>query len=128
MQDHPTVDELLGAVVGFLRDDVMVNTTGRINFHARVSANALDIIRRELQHEEEHLIAEWESLDQLLGAEECPEGLASWREATRRRNADLSARVRDGLADEDPMRSRVMAHLGMVVNNKLQVDAPNLAR
>ncbi|MBI5947719.1 MAG: hypothetical protein HY875_06250 [Chloroflexi bacterium] len=128
MQDHPTVDELLGAVVGFLRDDVMANTTGRINFHARVSANALDIIRRELQHEEEHLAAEWESLDALLGPDSRPGTVAEWREATRRRNADLAARIRDGLADEEPMRSRVMTHLGLVVNNKLKVDAPNLAR
>ncbi len=128
MQDHPTVDELLGAVAGFLRDDVMPNTTGRINFHARVSANALDIIRRELQHEEAHLVAEWESLDGLLGPEQRPETVAAWREATRRRNADLSARIRNGLADDEPTRSRVMAHLGMVVNNKLKVDGPNLAR
>ena len=106
----------------------MANTTGRINFHARVSANALDIIRRELQHEEEHLAAEWESLDRLLGAEQQPGTVAEWREATRRRNADLSARIRDGLADDEPMRSRVTAHLELVVNNKLKVDAPNLAR
>ncbi|HEU5296581.1 MAG TPA: DUF6285 domain-containing protein [Burkholderiaceae bacterium] len=47
MQDRPTPDELLEAVASFLRDHVMPASTGTVAFHARVAANALDIVRRE---------------------------------------------------------------------------------
>jgi aminoglycoside phosphotransferase (APT) family kinase protein len=47
--DMPGADELLTAVRDFLRDDVMSATSGRLNFLARVSGNALDIVLREWQ-------------------------------------------------------------------------------
>lgn len=50
MQDRPTIDELLEAVAGFLSDDVMPNTQGRLSFHARVAGNVLQMLRRELAH------------------------------------------------------------------------------
>jgi aminoglycoside phosphotransferase (APT) family kinase protein len=46
---RPTASELLDAVRGFLTDDVMAATTGQIAFHARVAANVLDIVARELE-------------------------------------------------------------------------------
>jgi hypothetical protein len=48
LHGRPTARELLDAVRGFLSDDVMVNTTGRLSFHARVAANMLAIVEREL--------------------------------------------------------------------------------
>jgi aminoglycoside phosphotransferase (APT) family kinase protein len=48
MHGRPTARELVDAVRGFLADDVMVNTTGRLSFHARVAANMLAIVEREL--------------------------------------------------------------------------------
>lgn len=126
MQDHPTIDELLGAVAGFLRDDVMPATQGRINFHARVSANVLDIIRRELQDQEGHADAEWRGLDAILGPMARPASFDATRGALERRNCDLAARIRDGLADDESRRSEVMAHLRAVVLNKLGVDSPAL--
>lgn len=45
---RPTVSELLDAVRGFLTDEVMVATSGQLAFHARVAANALAIVAREL--------------------------------------------------------------------------------
>jgi len=48
MQDHPTPDELLDAVASFLREQVVPSTTGTAAYHARVAANALDIVRRQL--------------------------------------------------------------------------------
>lgn len=48
LHGRPTVRELLEAVRGYLTDDVMANTTGRLSFHARVAANVVAIIEREL--------------------------------------------------------------------------------
>jgi len=48
LHGRPTAREMLDAVRGFLTEDVMPNTTGRLSFHARVAANMLGIIEREL--------------------------------------------------------------------------------
>ena len=45
---RPTAREILDAVRGFLTEDVMPGTTGRLSFHARVAANMLGIVEREL--------------------------------------------------------------------------------
>lgn len=45
---RPTMRELLDAVRGFLTEDVMPNTSGRLSFHARVAANMVAIVEREL--------------------------------------------------------------------------------
>jgi hypothetical protein len=44
----PRADELLGSVREFLRGEVMEGTRGRTSFLARVAANSLDIVAREL--------------------------------------------------------------------------------
>jgi aminoglycoside phosphotransferase (APT) family kinase protein len=47
---RPTARELLDAVRAFLTEDVMLATSGRLSFHARVAANVLGIVERELAH------------------------------------------------------------------------------
>jgi aminoglycoside phosphotransferase (APT) family kinase protein len=46
---RPTASELLDAVRGFLTDEVMPATNGHLSFHARVAANVLGIVARELE-------------------------------------------------------------------------------
>ena len=48
LYDLPTVDELLGAVTGFLRDELSTDDP-RSGYLAKVAANALTIVRRELR-------------------------------------------------------------------------------
>ena len=45
---RPTASELLDAVRGYLTDQVMPATSGQLAFHARVAANVLAIVAREL--------------------------------------------------------------------------------
>jgi hypothetical protein len=60
---RPTARELLDAVRGYLTEDVMPGTTGRLSFHARVAANMLAIVERELaQDTPEHAGDDWASL------------------------------------------------------------------
>ena len=121
------MDELLEAVAGFLRDDVMTNTTGRINFHARVSGNVLEMMRRELQHREEHLGREWAGLDGLSGAESAPASFDALQARLLERNRDLAERIKDGFADGPGIRARVLAHLRTTIHDKLVVSNPALA-
>jgi hypothetical protein len=83
----PTTAELLEAVREFLEQDVMPATDGRLRFHARVAANALAQVEREL------------ALGPLDTA----------------RDAELSAAIRAGtLSFEDALpqvRARVVAKL-----------------
>lgn len=127
MQDRPTIDELLEAVAGYLRDDVMQNTQGRTNFHGRVAMNAVEMIRRELDSIEDHYGREWNGLDHLLGVEPMPPHLAAVREALVDRNQALSERIRAGDADSGEFRGAVLSHLRTTILDKLTVSNPNLA-
>jgi len=48
---RPTAAELVAAVADFLDNDVRAATEGQVNFHARVAANVLRIVERELLDE-----------------------------------------------------------------------------
>jgi acetylornithine/succinyldiaminopimelate/putrescine aminotransferase len=50
---RPLAAELVAAVAEFLESEVRESTTGQVNFHARVAANALRIVERELLDESE---------------------------------------------------------------------------
>lgn len=49
LHGRPTAAELVAAVADFLDRDVRDATSGQVNFHARVAANALRMVQRELQ-------------------------------------------------------------------------------
>ncbi len=49
MQDPPTVTELLEATASFVREVAVPQLSGQASFHARVAANALDVVKRELE-------------------------------------------------------------------------------
>jgi hypothetical protein len=48
LHNRPTAAELVAAVAEFLESDVRDATTGAVNFHARVAANVLRTVEREL--------------------------------------------------------------------------------
>jgi hypothetical protein len=127
MQDRPTQDELLAAVETFLRDDVMPNIGGARSFHARVAANVIGIVRRELANEDEQLEREWAGLDALLGAAERPRSRAAVRDAIATRTSELCERIRSGDADALPFRDAVLSHVRQTVRDKLLVSNPGWA-
>ncbi len=112
MQDRPTVDELLDAVQGFLSDDLMPVLQGQPRFHARVAANAIAIVRRELATGEDLGASEQGRLQALLGEEG---DRASLTEA-------LAAKIREN----DPVLddAAVLAHLRQTALEKLAVSNP----
>lgn len=48
LHNRPTAAELVAAVAEFLETDVREHTDGAVNFHARVAANVLRTVEREL--------------------------------------------------------------------------------
>lgn len=67
MFDEPTVDELLAAVATLLRDTLPPQLNAADAFQARVAANALDLVRRELSQGEAARTEAHQRLQDLLG-------------------------------------------------------------
>lgn len=126
MQDRPTYEELLNAVRGFLERDVVPTLEGTKKFHARVAANVLAIVGRELATEGRHLAAEWRRLDALLAVEPMPVDLVSLRQRLLERNRELCEQIRAGKADAGDSRKSVLAHVRETVREKLEVANPKL--
>ena len=104
----------------------MPNVPGSRGFHARVAANAIRIVRRELSSEEEQLASEWSGLDAVLGPAERPAGREELRSALRERNEVLSALIRGGGADDGETARKVFEHVRRTVRDKLTVSDPAL--
>ena len=126
MQDRPTYDELLAAIETFLDEEIVPNTPGSRGFHARVAANAIRIVRRELALREEQLAAQWDGLDALLGAAEMPRRQKALEDEISGRNAALCEQIRAGEADAGEYGERAFAHVRRTVADKLRVSDPGL--
>ena len=126
MQDRPSRLELLDAVRGFLEADVIPALEGRKQFHARVAANVLAIVGRELALAEDQLAAEWQRLDALLGPLPMPANAEVAAGELGRRTVDLCERIRAGEADTGAYRRAVLDHVGATVREKLAVANPKL--
>ena len=126
MQDRPNYSELLVAIEHFLDAEIVPNTEGARGFHARVAANAIRTVRRELEAEDDQLAKEWAGLDKLLGLAEQPLGRAALREGIAARNAELCARIRRGDADGGDFGAQVREHVRRSVRDKISVTNPGL--
>jgi hypothetical protein len=125
VNDRPTGVELLRAVERFLEQEVVPRLDGPRRYHARVAANVVAIVAREIETEEAQLHAEWERLGALLGLrEERPALREALRGAVRERTQALAERIRRGDADRGPWRDELIAHLRLTVSDKLAVSRP----
>lgn len=112
MMDQPSAHELVTAVREFIEKHAMPELQGRTAFHARVAANALAIVARELELGERSVEAEAGRLRTLLGQE------ASLAE----QNRDLCRRIRAGtIRVDDPA---LAVHLIATTLAKVAVDQP----
>jgi hypothetical protein len=112
LQDRPTAAELLEAVREFLERDVMPSVEARVAFHARVAANLLGVLERELTRGPALDAAEHDRLVALLGHDGDLRGLTE----------ELAGRIRDGSLDD--RRPEVVGHVREAVRAKLTVANP----
>ena len=101
---RPTAAELVAAVAEFLEADVRQATSGQVNFHARVAANALRIVERE-----------------LLATDDAPVR-AALAELGFADEAELAAAIRAG--DIDEHAANVTSSLRTLVRHRLAVAHP----
>ncbi len=107
LSGQPTAAELVAAVADFLDNDVRTACDGKVGFHARVAANVLRIVEREL-------------LDDTAGAARAAlENLGFTDEVS------LSRAIRAGLLDE--RGEDVMGCLRILVHHRLSIAHPDYA-
>ena len=111
--DVPTARELVESIRDFLRGDVMSQTHGRTRFLARVAANTLDIVLRELALGERHRERDREGLERIL--------------ATTGDLANLRWKLVNALRDGSmPLDSPGLAdHLRRTVITQAAIDQPH---
>jgi hypothetical protein len=115
MQDPPTITEILDSTSAFLRDVAVPQLSGHAAFHARVAANALDLVKRELELRPAAERDEHARLASLLQQEGSLEEL----------NAALSERIAAGAVDLTT--AGLAEHLWATTLAKLAVDQPTYA-
>src|SRR5262245_7137400 len=113
MMDQPSALELVTAVREFIEKHAMPELQGRTAFHARVAANALAIVARELEQGAPANDAEHARLRQLLKTDGTLDEL----------NRELCRRIQDGrLTWDDPA---LASHLVKMTLAKVAIDQPN---
>src|SRR5689334_4055744 len=101
---RPTAAELVAAVADFLDNDVRKACEGQVGFHARVAANVLRIVEREL-------------LDQTAGPV-----LTSLAGLGFTDERSLAHAIREGRLDD--RGDEVVACLRLLVGHRLSIDHP----
>lgn len=113
MMDQPSALELVTAVREFIEKHAMPELQGRTAFHARVAANALGIVARELEQGPKANTEEQARLKALLGQDGSLDSL----------NRELCRRIRtNGIAVADPA---LASHLVQTTLAKVAVDQPS---
>jgi hypothetical protein len=113
MMDQPSIRELVDAVREFLETRAMPELKGHTAFHARVAANALGIVGRELEQGAAMAKEEHARLIALLKDDAPLDAL----------NRELCGAIRDGRIglDDGALRD----HLEHTVRDKVAIDQPN---
>ena len=113
MENRPTAAELVTAVADWLRADAMPALTGAAAFQARVAANALGIVARELEAGPALFDDDRAALRSLL--DDPPVGDADLLR-------EVGARIRDGALDD--RSAELLPALRSLARHKLSVDNP----
>jgi Domain of unknown function (DUF6285) len=112
MMDQPSALELVTAVREFIEKHAIPQLQGHTAFHARVAANALAIVARELEQGGAANTQEHERLKQLLAMDGTPDEL----------NRELCRRIRSNALSFD--RSDLAEHLTQMTLAKVAIDQP----
>lgn len=113
MMDQPSALELVTAVKEFIENHAMPQLMGHTAFHARVAANALGIVARELEFGPKSGAEELHRLEDLLGMKGTLEEL----------NRELCRRIRTG--DIGMTTPGLGAHMRATTIDKVAIDQPS---
>jgi hypothetical protein len=125
MQDRPTSIELLEAAADFVDRELVPAVNGQRQFQARVVANVMRIVAREIRSEDPQVRAEVAALAKLLGHEKPHlHSLADLHKAAFSLNEELAAKIRAGEFDSGESRIPVLAAVRQIVEDKLRIANP----
>jgi hypothetical protein len=113
MMDQPSKRGLVEAVRDFLEQKAMPELKGHTAFHARVAANALAIVARQLERGADAEAEEIKRLRALLGRDGSLEEL----------NRALCRAIRTG--ELDMLSPELQQHLERTARAKIEIDQPN---
>jgi hypothetical protein len=111
-QSMPSTPVLLTAAVKYLEEELLPGLTGYHRFKTRVTANVLNIVRREVELRETQSAAERERLRTLVGHDGDVETLSR----------ELSELIREGVIDLNDADLR--AHLRQSLADALAINNP----
>jgi hypothetical protein len=125
MQDRPTSVELLEAAAYFVESELVPAVQGARQFQARVVANVMRIVAREIKLEDPLVRSEVKALARLLG-HDAPHlhSLDDLRAAAVGMAEELTAKIRAGEADDGAWRRDVLAVVRRSVEDKLSIANP----
>ena len=115
-QSMPSAPVLLTAAVKYLEEELLPGLTGYHRFKTRVTANVLNIVRREVELRETQSAAERERLRTLVGHDGDVETLSR----------ELSELIREGVIDLNDADLR--AHLRQSLADALAINNPKWPR
>ena len=105
----PSIDELLEAVVEWVRSEVVTGSDATIAYRGRVAAHVLDLVRRE--------IAEGAAITARRGV--------LLRDLSVTDETELALGIRDGSI---PIDANLLSTLRRLTDDRLSVDAPDQRR
>jgi hypothetical protein len=110
-ESRPTAADLLAGVIDYLERELLPTLEGRHRFHVRVAANALAVVKREIELRPGFAEAERAHLAALLSQDGKLDEL----------NRELARRIRAGeIGDE----SELVQHLKRAVGDSLAINNP----
>ncbi len=115
-RSFPDATVILRAAVKYLEDELMPTLEGYHRFKTRVTINAVNIVRRELEMRDSQEASERIRLAALLGHDGDVERLS----------LELSERIREGsISIDDPA---LRAHIRQSLSDALEVNNPKWLR
>ena len=125
MQDRPTSVELLEAAADFVESELVPAIQGARQFQARVVANVMRIVAREIKMEDPLVRNEVKALALLLGRDKPHlHSLDDLHKAAAGMGEELTAKIRAGEADDGDWRAEVLAVVRQSVEDKLRIANP----
>jgi uncharacterized protein DUF6285 len=129
MQDRPTSVELLEAAADFVDREIVPAIEGARQFQARVVANVMRIVAREIQQEDPASRVEVKALARLLGRDGPHlHSLEDLRKASASMGEELSARIRAGDADSGSWRAEVWPWSGRASRTNSESQIPAISK
>lgn len=115
MYDHPDPDELLAVATRFVRNELVPALPPDLSFKARVLANALDLVARQVTEDERVAAENHTQLTAMLKLDGPEDVLAT----------ELARRIEAG--EIAPCDSKLIDYLWTTTLAKLAVDQPKYA-